>query len=263
MLLLKFFVNIIVSLAQKFNKKGAILRRLEYNYTSSPFKYFDRFFTKNDQLICLDIGASVGHTASHFNNLFPNAKIYAFEPTPDSFKQLQTMHCDNKNINCFQLALSDSEGENDFYVSDSFDNNSLFQPNVELYSSLQHKVNDSLKKSKKIKVQTTTLESWYNKNIPNETIDIIKIDTQGAEYKVLKGAEKFLSEKVKLISFEVQYINFYHNMEPFYEIFKLLYDNGFYINDFYAFSKLNESQLIESDVIFLNQKYFKENYFLK
>jgi fibrillarin-like rRNA methylase len=145
MLLLKFFVNIIVSLAQKFNKKGAILRRLEYNYTSSPFKYFDRFFTKNDQLICLDIGASVGHTASHFNNLFPNAKIYAFEPTPDSFKQLQTMHCDNKNINCFQLALSDSEGENDFYAFSKLNESQLIESDVNFLNQKYFKENYFLK----------------------------------------------------------------------------------------------------------------------
>jgi FkbM family methyltransferase len=61
----------------------------------------------NKKLIAFDIGACVGESLDRFKNY---DEIYAFEPSPWSFKILTEKFSDQKHIKFFQVAISDISG---------------------------------------------------------------------------------------------------------------------------------------------------------
>ena len=108
---------------------------------------------------------------------------------------------------------------------------------------------------KEIKVKTTTIDS-YCKKYNVESIDILKIDVQGNELKVLQGAKRMLKEKrVKLIFTEISIAPNYKEQSEIDEVIKLLRENEYKIFNFFKM-KHKEGKLIECDILFYVEKLF-------
>ena len=106
-----------------------------------------------------------------------------------------------------------------------------------------------------IKVKTTTIDSYCKKNNV-ESIDILKIDVQGNELKVLHGAKRMLKEKrVKLIFTEISIAPNYKEQSEIDEVIKLLRENEYKIFNFFKM-KHKEGKLIECDILFYVEKLF-------
>jgi FkbM family methyltransferase len=216
------------------------------------------FFGKNDPVVFFDIGANTGQTIDYITKLFPNASIFSFEPTPRVFRELYEKYEGTKNVYLFDIALAESNGRLDFYTSDFSPTNSCLQPNDALYGGCYPEIKEALSDTKTIQVDALTLDSWYAEYFADsEKVDIVKIDVQGFEYNVLQGGMQTLREKTKMLYLEVQYLEFYKNAVPFYKIFELLYENGFYQYCHIGASKRNKFQMVEADVLFVNSKFFK------
>ena len=215
------------------------------------------FFDKESAINYLDIGANRGQSIDFITNIFINATIYSFEPTPELFIALQQKYSSYKNVHVFDLALADKDGKIDFYQSNFSPTNSCLEPNTSLYKDFDHKITETLENSSKLKVDGKKLDTWYKQNLSNEIIDIVKIDTQGTEYNVIQGGLNILKDKVKLLYFEIQYLDFYKNAKPFYKTFELLYDNNFYYYCHIPSNRRNKYQVLESDVFFINNNFKK------
>lgn len=215
------------------------------------------FYNSKDKINFLDIGANTGQTIEFIERIFNNAIIYSFEPTKNLYDDLVKKYNSRENINLYNIALADTDKQLDFYQSEFSPTNSCLEPNTSLYKEFSHGITKTLEESIKIKVEGKKLDTWFNKNISNEVIDIIKIDTQGFEYDVIKGGINTLKDSTKLVYFEIQYHDFYKNSKPFYKIFELLYENGFYYYCHLASNKRKKFQVLESDVLFVNKTYFK------
>ncbi len=118
----------------------------------------------------------------------PEGKHYAFEPIPYLFNELKNRYEDKAVI--FPYALSDKSGETTFQ----------FVKNAPAYSGIKRRRYDIANPEiEEIKVVLKTLDEI----IPaNEKIDLIKIDVEGAEFSVLKGAKNLLKANKPLIIFE-------------------------------------------------------------
>ena len=133
--------------------------------------------------VCFDVGANDGETAICLLDKFSLSRVFAFEPHPLTFLELKDK-IKNQRLFPYQLALSDKEGERRFYVYDEHTVNSL-APNARYVERFE-------RKSSEITVKSTTIDSFCAKeNV--EKIDILKIDTEGFDLFVLKGAERMLS----------------------------------------------------------------------
>ena len=192
-----------------------IIRFLGYNnhkdFYSSGEIYFLRKVCKENPKICLDIGANIG---KYSNYLLENssAKIIAFEPMPKTFNQLikiKKIYPNRFYIN--RIGLGQKKTKKNIY----FDKNNLqwanFNPEV-------NKIN-YLKDNKKIMCSLDTLDNFVKKNkkIINSKIDLIKIDTEGFELEVLKGAEKTIKQfKPKYIQLEYNWHHLFKNTNLYY-----------------------------------------------
>lgn len=122
----------------------------------------------------IDVGANIGYFTHVFSRLVgEKGRVVAFEPFPEAFALLKKSAEANglKNVSLEPLALSDTIGKSTLYLSDkNFGDNSLVERKGE----------------NGVLIRTTTLDA-YAKEKGITRIDMVKIDTQGAEYEVLKG----------------------------------------------------------------------------
>ncbi|ANV87358.1 FkbM family methyltransferase [Picosynechococcus sp. PCC 7117] len=144
--------------------------------------------------IVFDVGANNGQTALHIAREFPQSQIYAFEPVPDTYQQLQKNTSELSNINLVNQALSDFVGESTFYIS----SNSLL-------SSLCPEETNSIKANAKVSVNT--VDNFCEVNNINK-ISLLKTDTEGFDLKVVQGAKNNIKNKcIDFIYTECRFFN--------------------------------------------------------
>jgi len=177
-----------------------------------------------------DIGAHHGESIEYLKSLFSQAKIFSFEPDPESFDILSKK--DVGNVEFFNLAISDEVGTAKFYRNRISHTNSLYKVNLKSKDSVQFAKNRELtvpanekEYNLDVDVKTITLDKFINDNTI-ENIDLIKIDVQGAERKVLSGGGGAL-QKAKAVIVEVSFYDYYKNSTSFMDLEKYLIPAGF------------------------------------
>ncbi len=143
----------------------------------------------------LDVGANKGYFSVLCGLLAGgNGRVYAFEPNPsivDGLREHVTMNRLSDTVQIVEQALSRTESSQaELYLScDPF--NSGLASLTPFSESLQ---NSLLSDSNKTTVRTTTLDAWLRANESVSSVDLVKVDVEGAEGWVLDGAEKTLRE---------------------------------------------------------------------
>jgi len=137
---------------------------------------------------CLDIGCHEGEFIDLFLKYAPKGQHIGFEPLPDFYKDLTKKYPSNCHFH--NIALSDSKGESSFnYV--------ISNP---AYSGLQKRNYDKAgEKDTLITVQKDLLDALLPIDYRPH---FIKIDVEGGEYQVLKGAIQTIKKHQPLIIFE-------------------------------------------------------------
>lgn len=170
--------------------------------------------------VVLDIGANMGAATAFFATLYPNASIHAFEPVPDNFQILEkNAALRREGIHCHLLALSDKDGELQMIHSPGQNNHggwSFYQRGA---TGEEEKISVPVRKS-----------SDFVLELGLDRIDVIKIDTEGAEKEILQG---FLPEQLAT----VQYIVGELHGERDFELLDWLEQRGFDIECKKSFSK--------------------------
>lgn len=131
-----------------------------------------------------DVGANVGQTRKYFRLHLPVAKIYSFEPVKNTYEQLKNNAAGDTNCVLENMALGDEAGEKTIR---------LFEGSMTVLNSLHDAVMNNAANAREEIIRIETLDHYCNEhNI--QKIDLLKIDTEGYEINVLKGAERMLSE---------------------------------------------------------------------
>ena len=129
-----------------------------------------------------DVGAHVGQTAATMCSLYPSARLYCFEPSPETFRTL-VQNCASKKVSAVNKAVGSSVGTEKMYaVKDS------------CLNSLVSQLNSPRPDSSQVTVMVTTLDQFCEEQGVSH-IDFLKTDTEGYELEVLKGATRLLREK--------------------------------------------------------------------
>lgn len=213
--------------------------------TKDCFK--DMFHILTEPKTIFDVGAWEGNTTEKFLSFFPNSEFFCFEPNHKGYKQLEKKFKDLENVHTFELAISDKEGVQDLFQFDNSPINSLmpFKKNTERY------INSEIKFLGKSEVTVTTLDKFCEEQ-KIASIDLLKMDIQGSEIKLITGAENLLKKKkVNLIFSELIFINLYENQGKYFEIQSMLDKFGYLVFDFYNFVYDKNGQLKWGDAIFL------------
>ena len=192
------------------------------------FKFIKNILGEKINVI-FDVGCHKGETIDLILKYFKVEKIYAFEPNEDLINKIDKSKY--LNIEFIKKALGEKQESKKFFKSDFSPINSLHQFNPRSsYSKFKQKViNLFFSKSppKEKRVEIITFDNFCEKyNI--KSVDLLKIDTEGYEYYILKGAIKNL-KKVTIILLEHHYYNSIIKGYKFREIIKILKKHGFEI----------------------------------
>lgn len=146
--------------------------------------------------IVLDVGANRGHYTEFFSyKVGRRGRVYAFEPVQESADALRRRCSGFQNACVFQVALSDEIARKRIFI-----------PGDDLQqASLARQSDGSWSKCERVDhqdIDLVTLDSWVVQH-GLERIDFIKMDVEGAEYKVLRGGSETLRRFRPLIHMEV------------------------------------------------------------
>ena len=170
-------------------------------------KIFLEKFENKSKLTIFDIGTYDGKDSLEFSKLFPEAKIYSFEADKRSIKVFNRVTRNTQNINLIETALSNVDGEIDWYASDSQTRRHYeFEDSWSASSSIKKPDNHlniftDVSFKNKSKVKSTRLDSWMQNSNINE-IDIMWVDVNGGEREFIEGALNTLQNKVKYLYIE-------------------------------------------------------------
>lgn len=143
----------------------------------------------------IDVGAHVGrHAIPMAQAVAPTGTVYAIEPLPKCNHFLKhTIKTEYRNlqdrIQVLDYAIGDYERQTEFIVA----------VDALAYSGLQPRTYDVPTKLERIKIQVRTLDSLFL-NLP--ALQYIKVDAEGGEYHIFKGAERCLDKFRPLVTFE-------------------------------------------------------------
>ena len=104
-------------------------------------------------------------------------------------------------------------------------------------------------------VEVTTLDKYCNDDSVSH-INVLKTDTQGYDFEVLKGAHSLMdNNRIQMIFMEVIFSNMYQDLPPFDEVYRFLLANNFRLVAFYKFIHAFGEKTGWSDALFLNTEY--------
>jgi FkbM family methyltransferase len=137
---------------------------------------------------CIDIGCHKGEILDLMLAYSPKGKHYAFEPIPYLFKELKVKYANRAEF--FPYALAETNGETTFQVV----------KNAPAYSGIKKRKYDV--KNPDIEEINVEMKKLDDVLPPDEKIHFIKIDVEGGEFAVLKGARNLLKSNKPIIIFE-------------------------------------------------------------
>jgi len=200
---------------------------------------------KNDKLIGLDVGAQGGFNSDKYfpkkyNKYFDSILV---DPFKNSLEGAESKFTINKG-------LWSSKGERELYILKKRpQSSSMYEPNKDSLEIYDFKEKDFhlFDVSETEMVECDTLSSSL-KELNIDTLDYLKIDTQGAELEILKGLESF---RPLIIKCEVQIFPMYKK-EPYWtEVTDLLYKLGYIVSDWKKIGSHSTRVPVEMDMIFI------------
>ena len=186
----------------------------------------------------IDVGSNKGQFSLIARKFFPNIKIHSFEPQIDILN-MQKKVLGTKNINYYNFTLGSEEKEAELYVTKRKDSSSVLKP---ILTKNRNYITNEIKKT-----SIKRLDELPNfKNI--ERPSVMKLDVQGYEFEVLKGAENIL-DYIDYVITEVSFMEVYENQTNANKLIKFLKSKSFKIKDKCNLSKI-EGKLFQEDILF-------------
>lgn len=163
---------------------------------------FLRSYLPSKHGVLIDVGANKGTYTKSALSTNPGLKVYALEPHPKTFSVLEQALSTFPNVVLINKGLSSSKGT--VRIFDYADNDG--SSHASLYSEVITEIHGA-KGSTSHDIEVTTLDALVDQEQISE-ISLLKIDTEGNELEVLRGATKTLSAgTIRAIHFEFNEMN--------------------------------------------------------
>jgi len=197
-------------------------------------KYIKNKIANDKSITLFDVGANIGGYSTLLTEIFPeNSTIYSFEPSKTTFATLQSNTKDLKNIHLVNRGLSNEKKAVNLYSDrDNSGEASIYKRRLDHFN-----VEQTLKEV----IQLGTIDDYCEEN-NIKTIDLLKMDVEGNELKVLDGALNMLaSKRIRFIQFEFGGCNidsrtffqdFYYLLNKDFQLYRIVQDGLFPINHY-------------------------------
>lgn len=234
------------------NKAGLDLRNRRFAYIN-PLEDLARILDGTPAPTILDVGANRGDTVAEYRKLFPESQIHAFEPTPELVAELKNRFQADSHVKVVPLAVSNEIGTTKFYLMSADVLNSMMplETDKNYHGATQEKFID---------VSTTTIVDYCNASAIS-SIQILKLDIQGAEKLALVGAKSMIdSGSIDSIYLEITFASAYSDQTTFLDIASVLQAANYRLYGFYELNRESNGSLDFCNALYLSpQVYSKLN----
>jgi len=213
---------------------------------------------ENDPLVVVDVGARKGFE-KHWDHYAAQINLIGFEPNEDSYKECIERKS-SPQTSYYPFALDRKKGQKKFYITSYLSACGFYEPDKKIVKRFGSE--DIFNITEVLKVQTIDLDSFCEE-YKIQNVDFIKLDTEGSELDILKGAERTLKNSILGISVEVEFIKMYIDQPLFSDIDQYLRSLNFELYDLdlnrktrsslspYSGSNMNIGQLVQGQALYL------------
>jgi FkbM family methyltransferase len=195
----------------------------------------------------LDLGANQGQSVRHFFRDFRRPEILSVEPARGNLEILRRRYGSHPRVRIVPAAMGETDGEAELRVYEQSEMNSLLPLEP---SERVRPVGADLPVLETERVEVMTLDTLAAKN-GLERIDLLKMDCQGAEMAILRGARRMLAERrITCICLEVMFQPLYVSQAGLEEYRAFLEPHGFALTGFYS-PAFRQHSLFHADVLFV------------
>jgi FkbM family methyltransferase len=191
-------------------------------------------FKDVEKWILFDVGAHAGDYTLLLKEVFGNnSMVYSFEPARDTFHELESNLTGQGNVRLCNFGLGDKQASLTLYSTPASPGlASLYQRQLDHYNIRMDRTEE---------VEIRTIDDFCNENGINH-IHILKLDVEGHEISVLKGASKMInSGKIDFIQYEfggtdidsrVFFRDFYYLLKDRYDLYRIVKDGLYKIEGY-------------------------------
>jgi FkbM family methyltransferase len=204
------------------------------------------YFEKVQDAVIFDVGANIGNYSLMLLNHIPGAGVYSFEPVKETFTQLEN-NVGNK-AKVFNIGFGDSKGHSTLYNSANTKVSEITTTHKEILIDV-FKVEDELIA---IDFEVDKIDNFCIAN-NIKRLNFLKIDVEGNELQVLKGAANMLANNsIEFIQFEFNSHNIYSRvfLRDFYlllmdfKFYRLLSNGMVHLGDYNPINEIFTAQNI-------------------
>ncbi len=200
----------------------------------------------DQKLTLVDAGARNGIFSLDLLDPFVNA--YGLEPNEEEYQLLKQSGIRFNNARFYKDALAGMTGMAGFYYAKHPSYHSLLEPDPENYRKYTGMMKDhsewisNISTVRKSSIPVITLDDFCDREKIHQ-IDFLKLDTQGNELDILKGAQSLINKgRIRMIYTEVAFITVYKGQTHFSELDNFLRSKGYLFVDCRFNSVRNEAQ---------------------
>jgi FkbM family methyltransferase len=221
-----------------------VSRRNSRAFGADAFKDI-AYHVRSPRPIVLDIGANTGQSVMKFRRQMPASIIHSFEPSPASFRELSTNTRGVRLLHLWNCAIGSAAGEVILNENSNSDLSSVLPLGPAGWGTVVNRT----------RVRCRTLDEFIEtERIPQ--IDVLKVDTQGYELEVFKGADVVLrSNMIGMVFFEVNFESLYQNLPSLPELFEFLSVRGFRLVSIYDIHHHDNGVAGWGDALFIRESY--------
>lgn len=203
--------------------------------------------------VVFDIGVNRGTIARHLIRIFPQNPCYLFEPLPQQADYVKDRFSEFSNVHVVQEALSNVTGTSEFFVGKRVGTSSLLRMDDQ---SL--KAHPEAEVESSITVNLNTVDGFCREN-NIQKISCMKIDAQGSELNIFKGAADMLStQSIDMIMFEWFAVPHYENCPLILDLWMELDRHKYSMYDIFPKRYFRNGQRRFGDAVFVSEKFRNE-----
>lgn len=165
-----------------------------------------------NNLVIFDVGANIGEWSNEVLKRFDEVRVFAFEPSVEAYAIL-TENIKDSRVEIFNMGMSDIAGDKPFYAMSG--SNTVSDT---VFGSLFKRRVPGMLFDYSGTIKLTTVDDFCLQNSISK-IDFLKLDVEGNELNVLKGATRMIADKtIKYIQFEMGIADSRLLLRDFYDI---------------------------------------------
>jgi FkbM family methyltransferase len=213
--------RILTGAGRTLDRLGYELRPLSTETLSQEETRRARLLRSRGITLVLDVGASKGHYALQLRRIGFEGRIVSFEPLAEPFSALAAAAARDEAWDCRRLALGARDGEAEINVAGNSTSSSLLEMEERHVQSAPQAAYVGTES-----VAVASLDSIWGDLVGDDARVYLKLDVQGFELEVLRGADAHLGS-VDCVQAELSFVPLYRDAPTFMEMIEFLGSRGF------------------------------------